>query len=447
MKDNSPIYQRLFFFIFWVGATFGFITDEIVTELASSRSMVMLGLDALWVLLACCTVRKRAHLAGIAVILVFSGVATCMTNGLSLFFWANGMRDFLGIMLAYPVMCYFMGDERRREQFEPALDRHVLYFLLAQAVCGTYQFVEYGGGDHCGGSFGNWYSGQVSMCIYIGSYYLVHKNLDTDHFFSSLRDNKLPIILLFPTFLNETKISFVLIAIYIVLLIPIDRKLLARALWMLPGAVLLGWAAISVYVSVTGGEDIFSMDYIEKYVMVEDMDAVEGGALWEQEQGVAADVPRFTKIMYLAVLYEQEPGHEMQGWGVGQFKGGNGMEISEFAYQYDWLLSGSVPYMFHVVIQLGWVGLVLVVLWLIVLFLLKPAWSVRRDFNTQVFVMLVLLIIMGYNDSLRDLWMCMFTFMLMASSWKPAWDEDCGEDESDDNNEDESLTPQIQATE
>lgn len=419
VKDNSLIYQRLLFVILWVGCTFGFISDEIIKDLAAWRSPVYVGLDALWIVLALCTVRRRTHVIGVAAMLAVTFVSTRIFNNMPVTFWANGVRDFLGLMLAYPVMCYFMGDSERRKDFEPALERFLITFLLLQAVCVTVQFIEYGAGDHCGGSFGNWYSGQVSMCIYIASFYLVHKRIDPNNVLQSLKECKLPIILLFPTFLNETKVSFLLIAIYFVLLMPLDRRYVVRMMWAIPFALLLGWLAISVYtMTVKDDDDIFSMEYITEYVSIDDIDEAEGGAQWAIGEGMAADVPRLTKIMLLPVIHDQDPGHEMMGWGVGQFKGGNGMEMSEFADQYDWLLSGSIPYVFHVIIQLGNVGVALVAAWLVLLLLQAPAWSKGRDYNTQLMVVLNICIIMGYNDSLRDLWMCMFLFMLLASSWK-----------------------------
>lgn len=433
MKDYSPIYQRLFFFTFWVGATFGFISDEVITPLASYRSLVFLGLDAIMVLLACCTVRKISHIAALAVLLAVSWASTCYSNEMSLTFWANGLRDFLGVMVAYPVICYFMGDNERRKRFEAELDRALLMFLLLQAFCVTYQFIRYGAGDHCGGSFGNWYSGIVSMCIFIASFILVHKSLDNEHIFASLIHNKLPIILLFPTFLNETKISFVLIVLYFVLLMPLDRRYLTRAMWMLPAALGLIWIAGTMYsMGVKEDDDIFDNEYVMEYLTIDDIENAEGGALWDMEQGNAADVPRLTKIMYLPILHEQEPGHEMLGWGIGQFKGGQGMEVSDFAYRYDWLLCGSIPYIFHVHIQLGMLGIVLMALWIVLMVLLKPSWSTGRDYNAQLLFVLIILIIMLYNDSLRDLWMCSFLAFLLAGSWKTAEEDD---NDSEDTNQ------------
>ena len=428
MKDYSPIYQRLFFVIFWVTMTFGFISEELLPPLVDWRSSVLLLTDALWVLLACITVRRTWHIVAIASFLVVSYLCTCIFNDLSVVFWANGLRDFLGLMLAYPVVCYFMSDESRRERFVPSLDRQLLIFLVIQAFCVTYQFLLYGAGDHGGGSLGNNGSGQISTIIYIVSYYLLHKRLDTDHFFASLNENKLLIFLLFPTFLNETKISFLLIIIYFVLLLPLDRRFLVRAMWAIPIVLGLVWVGAGVYTMVVrnSGEDITSMEYLTQYLSIDDIDEAEQGALWDIEQGNKADVPRLAKLMYLPLLHTLEPGHEVVGFGLGQFKGGTQLDVSDFADRYDWLLMGSIPYLFHVHIQLGLVGIACLFAWLLALFIIKPSWSTGRDLNIQMFVALVILMVMFYNDMLRALTFSMIFYTFFTASWLPQ--SETGED-------------------
>lgn len=419
MKDYSPIYQRLFFVIFWVTVLFGFISEEFFKELLPWRSTVFLVTDALWVILACLTVRRPLHVAVVGVFVVVTYVSTCFLNELSTVYWINGLRDFMGLVLAFPVVDYFMSDEERRVRFEMSLDRQLLYFLLVQAFCLPYQFMKYGAGDHGGGSMGNNFSGTMSMCIYIASFMLMRKRLDTERFFASLNDNKLLIFLLFPTFLNETKISFILIVMYFVLLLPLDRRYLVRAMWVMPILVMIAWVGASVYTTIvkSQGDDITSMEYLSEYLAGEDLDNIESGAQWDIDENNAADVPRIAKLLYLPLLHTQEPGHEALGFGVGQFKGGTTLEVSDFAYRYDWLLMGSIPYLFHVHIQLGLVGVALVLCWLLSLFVLKPSWSKGRDYNIQLFVAMLLFLIMLYNDSLRNLTFTMMLFSFFASSW------------------------------
>ena len=433
MKDYSPIYQRFFFVIFWVAMCFGFVSQEVIPPLTSWHSGVFLMVDIMWVMLAALTVRRVLDVVLIVSFVMISYISTCTLNDLSLVFWINGLRDFLGLLLAYPVMCYFMCDPTRRERFESSLDRQLIIFLVIQAICVTYQFLKYGAGDHGGGSLGNNGSGNISMIIYLVSYYLLHKRLDTDNFFVSLNENKLLIILLFPTFLNETKISFILIVIYFALLLPFDRRYILRAMWAVPIVMCAIWVGSSVYGSVVKStdEDFISMEFLSHYLSLEDVSTAEQGALWDIDQGRQADVPRIAKLMYLPILHTQEPGHEAMGFGLGQFKGGTTLELSDFAYKYDWLLMGSIPYLFHVYIQLGMVGIVFLFGCLMYIFLIKPSWSVGRDYNMQLFVAIVLMLIMFYNDSLRVISFTMILFFFFAASWTVQNDIEEAEEETE----------------
>ena len=421
MKDYSPIYQRTFFVVLWVLSTFGFISDEILPPLESMSSIVNLLADVVLATLAVCIIRNRLHLACIGVFVLVSCYITCFYNNLSTIFWVNGLRDFIGLLTAYPILCYFYSDPVRRQRFVESLDKQLLIFLVLQAFCIPFQMLQYGEGDHGGGSFGNWYSGQVSICIYAISFYLMHKRLDTSHFFASLNRNKILILLLFPTFLNETKVSFVLIVLYFLLLMPLDRKFFTRALWITPTAALLLFIGINVYQAVESNshEDIFSEEYLIGYFMLDDPEHAESDALWNMDNGTNADVPRITKFMYLPILNEQEPGHVWTGFGIGQFKGGTNMDLSEFAYEYDWLLMGSIPYMFHTYIQLGIIGVAMLLAWLAVIFGVRPSWVARRDYNVQLLVIFIVMLLFVHIDILRNPEFCMILFAIFTSSWLP----------------------------
>ena len=122
--------------------------------------------------------------------------------------------------------------------------------------------------------------------------------------------------------------------------------------------------------------------------------------------------------MYLAVLNEQEPGHVIAGFGVGHFKGGTQIAQSDFAREYDWLLMGSIPYVFHVYIQMGVLGLLLFVCYAIFLAHKRPS-GTHRDVNLQLMLLAVALLVCFYNDMLRNLAFCMLFFTLLALSAIP----------------------------
>lgn len=423
--------QLVFWAVFWVWGTYGFLADDVFRALQHARSALMWALDAAMVLMACAVVRNRWTIMAMGAFAACAWGITCYVNHESTLFWINGMREFIGLIMVYPVMLFIMGTEQSRERFLDSFDRQGLYFLLVQAFCILVQLFEHGAGDLVGGGFGHYFSGQVSVTIYLISFFLLRRRIDNQHFLYSLGQNKVYILLLLPTFLNETKVSFVMLALYFLLLVPIDRKLLLRMVVVVPLVALAMWAGVFLYTYTTSlsqsGIYFSSVEDVVAYFVLDDLDSVEGDARWNMEnnRGIT-DVPRFTKLAYLAVLNEQEPGHMAVGFGVGQFKGGTQIATSEFARTYDWLLMGSVPYVFHIYIQLGIVGLLSLLLYFTFLALWRPQWATGRDVNLQLMLLMVVLLVLFYNDMLRNLAFCMLFFTLMAASWKRSLAPDPG---------------------
>ena len=416
--------QMVFWMVFWVWATFGFLADDVFKPLQQVRSALMWTLDATMVVMALAVVRRKAWLLGIAAFVALTWVVTCVINRESTLFWVNGMREFVGLLLVYPVMLFIMDYDTSRSHFLDSFDRQGLYFLIVQALCIVIQLAMYGAGDLVGGGFGHFYSGQVSVAIYLVSFLLIRRRIDYDHFLYSLGQNKVYIILLLPTFLNETKVSFVMLVLYFLLLVPVDRKLLQRWAVVMHLVAIVPWLAVTFYSYTTRnnleGNRFGSTQELMAYFMLDDIEKAEGDARWniENNRGIA-DVPRLTKLMYLAVLNQQEPGHVLAGFGVGHFKGGTQIVASQFARDYDWLLMGSVPYVFHIYIQLGLLGLLLLQLYWVALALYRPQWASARDEGLQLMLLAVVLIIYFYNDMLRNLAFCMIFFTLLAASWRP----------------------------
>lgn len=407
--------------VFWVWGTYGFLADDVFRALQPMRPMLMLALDAVVAIMACMVVRKMWAWMCIAVFVALSWITTCVVSHESLIFWANGLRELIGLLMVYPVVLYILEDEHSRERFLDTFDRQGLYFIMVQAFCIIVQWLMYGAGDLVGGGLGHYFSGQTSVTIYLISFALIRRRIDNEHFIHSLSENKIYIILLLPTFLNETKVSFVMLVLYFLLLAPIDRKLLMRLVVIVPLLVLFTSIGLGVYNYTTklsqSGTNFNTLEDAVAYFVLDDLEKAEGDARWNIENNRGrADVPRFTKLMYLALLNEQEPGHVLTGFGVGQFKGGTLMAQSDFAREYDWLLMGSVPYVFHVYIQMGVLGLVLLVCYAVFLARKRPH-GTHRDVNLQLMLLAVFLIVCLYNDMLRNLAFCIIFFTLLATSW------------------------------
>lgn len=411
--EKSLLYQRILIIAFWIRATFGFVSEEFMPFLVSTQPLVYLAFDVVIALLGMITIRKKWDLILLISFIAVSYITTCIYNGLSFMFYLNGLRDFISFLFIIPIINYFFDNCDRKKRFIIAIDKQLYVFLLLQAFCITWQLLRYGGWDHGGGSLGNMYSGIVSTLIYLISFYLIQKRIDNKNLAKSLWKNRIYIILLFPTFLNETKISFILLLIYFLLLVPINKKLFIRILFVFPLIVIFMCGAILIYLSSTKVlmEDVFSVGYL-----LNDDASEYTQWVFDADNGELEDVPRFTKLLLLEGVDEEYPGHFFTGFGVGTFKGGTFMENSAIFKEYEWLFVGAIPYLFHLIVQLGVIGLIwFVFFWIVKLGVIRV--DKFRNLNLQLFIILTILLILFYNDSFRNSFFCFILMFLLEMSW------------------------------
>lgn len=250
--------------------------------------------------------------------------------------------------------------------------------------------------------------------------------MDPENYISSLIQNKWLIILLFPTMLNETKISFIFIVMYFVLLLPINRQSIAKLILMSPILGGLMILVFNLYMSTTNSQfDITSEDFLEAYFYAEETDDIVNWVtvLHENEEELAMDgtndIPRFTKYIMIPDLTDHYTGHSITGFGVGQFKGGTMIESSKFFKENEYLLRGSIPYGFHAYIQIGYFA-ILFFIWL---------WfrlgSLKTTKNSEkgiiIFIIITTVIILLYNDFFRFGPLCIAFFYIytQALRWQP----------------------------
>lgn len=425
---KSILIQRALIGVFWVLGTVGFICDEFVPGLESLRSYIILACDAVLVMIGLMSLRHKVDLIFIGSLLLLSMTSSIVFNRLPVIFSVNGMRVFIGAMFCYPIFRYFIDDQQRHDHFIKTWDKQLEIFLWLQVFCIGYQFIIYGADDHGGGSLGNWYSGTISMLIYLISFYLMKKRINPKHFMASIVNNYKYVLLLLPTFFNETKISFVLLVLYFVLLMPIDKRLFVRSIIVLPIMSLLFLLGYTTYQLTYKGDvsktadnlDIFSEEYLMEYVL-SDVENAEEDVEWslENDEKGVADLGRLTKFLLLPMFEENNPGHIPLGFGVGHFKGGTKLSHSEFYDQYEWYLIGTIPYLIHIYLQLGVVGLLWFIVFFISLFIRHPKAYPKRDLNLQIFLIIFIGINLFYLESLRDPFFCTIVYGFIALSWLP----------------------------
>ena len=226
-----------------------------------------------------------------------------------------------------------------------------------------------------------------------------------------------------PTYLNETKISFIFLAIYIMLLIPLNRKMFMRYVLAIPSVMVLMWASGTAYVVATGGTmgDVFSIDYyVEGYLLADDEEDYARYAefLINEDRVGDVDVPRFTKLLYLTDMRDDYPQMFTYGNGIGHFKGGTMVSESEFFTENKWILIGSLPYVFEIIIQLGLPGLILSIIYIFSIVILQPSPGATRRLNLQLFLILLFVLTFFYNDSFRNAFFTIILFFCTFRSWE-----------------------------
>lgn len=417
MLEKYKVFTGLFFGALWVLLTYGFISEELIPPLLPLKSFVFLLCDIVFLGLGVCMLRSRRDII-VAVSFLIIGVISSKLNNVGLIVGINGARDFFGLIFAVPICRYWLAS-KNRERFIATFDRQLWIFLFVQAFCVTWQFVRYGANDHGGGSMGFGYSGIVSTLIYIISFYLLSKKWKFGNYWGNLRNNFYYILLLFPTFLNETKISFIFLLSYFLLLLPFEWKTIVKIFVSIP-LILAGIiGAGMLYLSVTGQdmESVFTQEAMDDYFIGEDPEVLMDLALalydevYDEEDIGQVDIPRFTKLVLVPEALDDSEGEEILGAGLGQFKGGSVLAISSYADRWHWLLNGSIPFLFFVLIQLGFCG----VIWLFynLITVIGPSDSRLIGKNIKFFVWIILTLVMVYNDSLRFFPFCTIIFFII----------------------------------
>lgn len=429
----------MLFTAFWMLATFGFIAEEIVPFIEPLRTPVMIAADAIVMLAGLWTLRHKFDIAILVGYIVLSYISTMVLNKLPLIIWLNGTRVFVGVLFLVPALRYLWDSKERHDTFLKSLDKQAFIFLCIQAVCLPWQFIKYGACDHGGGSIGNMFSGIVSWSIYFLSFYLMRRRYDPNNLFRSIIDNKWLVILLLPTFLNETKVSFILLALYFILLIPFNKAMVKRLLMMVPAAIAAVALGCYVYAAVLPDEDsdFTDLDYLlNTYLFDSDLDIEEaaGGVTWmlEYDDSVLPDIPRATKVVLTPEVIAENPGKQWLGFGMGLFNGTEHMGRTPFAQRYEWLVYGTNPYILHIFLQLGILGTLWLIAFYIGLYCIRPKLYQHRDTSTMLYSLLSLIMLLLYADLHRMLIFSLVFFIFTFTMWESKDNGEGASDEPDD---------------
>lgn len=407
------------FTLFWVLATYNFVTQEAMgREVPSVELGVRLMAQGMLVVLGLWTLRSKIDIAVISIFTVFTLIGTCWVNGLSLMTWVDGVRLYVCFLFVVPILRYLLSDREKRTYFIHRMDRNLYRFLWLQAPCILTQFFRYNNLDLVGGSLGYMMSGAISNLIYLVSFYLMLRSWDpAKNYLTNLKDNRVLVFLLFLTFLNETKVSFVFLLFYFFFLIPMDRKFLRQLIWLLPLIAAVFGGALYIYINVTGNKDsVSSQAAMARYLMGDEagLTMVEN-VLEKNHEFMETDMARGLKFIITPAIMNRNPPAWVWGYGIGLYKVGDSSNKNEFAKRYQWLLQGTMIQSHVVWVEMGLGGVALYfIYWLVMLKVFRR--RVKRNKQLQWMLGMNVLVATVYNAPFFIIPFCIiFMYMILLS--------------------------------
>lgn len=303
------------------------------------------------------------------------------------------------------------------------------------------QFIKYGAGDAVGGSFGDGGSSVVSFGIYFFSFYLLNKRLDRKNAFRSIRENIWLVILLFPTFLNETKVSFILLLMYFFLLFPINRDYIRRVIMIMPVVVILMGGALWVYVeTVERSDEMLDPKFLMEEYLYGDytVEELAGAVDWLMDNETSLpDMPRFAKIGFIPYIIDENGDHWLVGLGLQGYNGSVNMAQTKVVEEYNWFFLGTNPYVCHIIVQLGLLGLAWAIIYYFLLYTSRPP-GYRKNKNIFIYSLLSFIIILAYGDLMKTPFFCLLFFTFTFLQWVPN-DEEKETDEAEGEEDEEDV--------
>ncbi|HEY3369693.1 MAG TPA: hypothetical protein VGK10_02530 [Prolixibacteraceae bacterium] len=396
-------------FILAISGLNGFLIEK--GWLNINQSILNLVLDASLFLIAVFSIQNTRQIRQFLLFFfIFLGI-TLISFALNLdelttITYLNGLREFIPYFL-FPIIYTNILQSRWNAFFIQKFNTFLYIFLVLQIPVTLFQFSIDGAGDAVGGTQGTGFSGILTFTVFLATYYLMIQDFDENNVLRSFIKKSYLLIFWLPAFINETKITFILIPLFLFLLVKIVLSNIPKYLYLLIILIPSLYIFNFIYQNVTpqyDSKDFLSNDFLAEYLS-SDNDQYE-------------DIPRFEKLSILINNFEQR--EILFGKGIGQFKGGTTLSLTPFAAKYDWLLQGSVPMLFFLLVQVGIIGtLIFLVYWIVLMTIRPPKRIVNYSANLIIFSSVSFLIIQLYNDSMRFLFFCGIILYIMCYAISP----------------------------
>jgi len=380
-------------FIFAVSGLNGFLIEEGFFPI--NRSILSFLLDILLCVVAFFSLRSKRQ---IIQILVFFSIFLSLTivsfflndSELTIINYLNGIRDFLPYFL-FPIIFFYLFQSIEKQVIITKFNNFLYLFLFLQIPVSLYQFSVYGAGDMVGGTQGSGYSGNLTFIVFLSTFYLMTQGFDGNNIIRSFLKKSYLLIFWLPAFINETKISFVLISLFLFLLVKLSISNIPKYIFililLLPSLYFFNsiYQKTSTYFDST---EFLSSNFLEEYLVSDEE---------------YSDIPRFQKVVIFLTTFNNT--EIFFGKGIGQFKGGSTLAPTPFASQYEWLLLGSIPMLFFLLVQIGIIGAIWFILFWFFLISQRPKQQMRFCYSTNliVFITTCYILVLFYDSTFRFL--------------------------------------------
>jgi len=347
----------IFFSILWLYSCIGFVF-QLIPALEFLQSPVNVLCDGAIILLSLASIRKQSlKYFYMFSAVIFIGIISYIYNydGISPMQFFNGTRGFIPAFFSL-IFITNMLYSRKKIRFFQAMNAYIIAYLILQIPVSILQFAYFnvGNGDAVGGTAGWGHAGSMSILIYLCTFFVLMQNFDSNRILKSLFANKWLFLCWIPSFINETKITMILIAMFFALCLNVSFAKIQKNIIIIALSLIILFLYFSAYKKYEAGgrgiDEILTSGYYaaefgesdDKYTINEDY-----------------DLPRLLRTLITFDLLTENTRTFFFGKSFGHFNVSS-MELTKFAKEYDYLVKGSNPFFIIVILQVGILGFLIV---------------------------------------------------------------------------------------
>ncbi|MGA9119733.1 MAG: hypothetical protein WB699_10240 [Bacteroidota bacterium] len=352
-----------------------------ILGLAGDATIILLGVLVLF--------RNRSYYGSKAfLIFAFISFVTVLyhVDSLGVVSQLNGLRQPLPFLAAL-VFVHDIANSKYWPSFSKLFTRYLLGYALLQIPVSVWQFLKYGAGDPVGGTYGlTGGSGLITQQAFLISFYLISYTASSRDGSTFVIRRALPFLaLLIPCALNETKVAFVLLPVFVILLSVTRKHWYKTVPFLIVGGALI--YLLNFYYSKTSEDTskILDVRFAEKYLYYN-----------TQED----DLPRFARIPIMFRIMDYDPLLETIGLGYGLFLGNDILGVTRLSRSLTYL-QGSRILLFTSWIQ-GGILAVLVLGFASTIFIRSPFVKVFTVRRFRYFLLFSIALSWLYNEALFD---------------------------------------------